>query len=68
MGYMEEDMVFVINNSRGEIASYYFKRLKKIGINIGDITMLSFEKKFNCKIQTFKCCVTIFLYRMTIIG
>lgn len=46
---MEEDMVFVINNSRGEIASYYLKILKKIGINIGDITMLSFEKKINCK-------------------
>jgi hypothetical protein len=45
MGYMEEDMVFVINNSREEIASYYFKRLKKFGIDIGDITMLSFEKK-----------------------
>jgi hypothetical protein len=48
---------------KGEIASYYFKRLKKTGINIGDITMLSFEKQFNCKIQTFKCCVTFFCIR-----
>jgi hypothetical protein len=47
MGYMEEYMVFVINNSRGKKASYYLKRLKKFGINIGDITMLNFEKKLN---------------------
>jgi hypothetical protein len=47
MGYMEEDMVFVINNSRGENASYYLKRLGKIGIIIGDITMLSFENFLN---------------------
>jgi hypothetical protein len=30
MGYMEEDMVFVIKNSRWENGSYYLKRLKKM--------------------------------------
>jgi hypothetical protein len=47
MGYMEEDMVFVIKNSRWENGSYYLKRLKKNGINIGDISMLSFENFLN---------------------
>jgi hypothetical protein len=47
MGYMEEDMVFEINNSRGENASYYLKRFLKIGIIIGNITMLSFKKNLN---------------------
>lgn len=41
---MEEDMVFVINNSKVKMASYYFKKLKKIEFNIGDISMLNFEK------------------------
>ncbi len=48
---MEEDMVFVINNSRGENASYYLKRLKKIGIIIRNIAMLSFEKFFNANLN-----------------